>query len=44
MATHTKADSDRLMEVIAEIWRNNKPEPATQIEIVPTNTSKVLVN
>ena len=42
MATHTKDDIDRLMEVIAEIWRNNsRPE---QTEIVYANTSKVLVN
>jgi len=29
------------MEVIGEIWRNNKPE---QTEIVHANTNKVLVN
>lgn len=41
MATHTKEDIDRLMEVISEIWRNNKPE---QTEIVHAKTNKVLVN
>jgi glycine C-acetyltransferase len=44
MATHTKADIDRLMEIIAEVWRNNKPEPSTQTEIVHTKSNKVLVN
>jgi glycine C-acetyltransferase len=42
MATHTKEDIDRLMEVIAEIWRNNKPEKYT--EKVSAITDKVLVN
>lgn len=41
MATHTKEDINRLMEVIADIWRNNKPE---QTEIVQAKTNKVLVN
>jgi glycine C-acetyltransferase len=41
MATHTKEDIDRLMEVISEIWRNNKPE---QTETVYENYNKVLVN
>jgi glycine C-acetyltransferase len=41
MATHTKEDINRLMEVISEIWRNNKPE---QTEIVHAKTNKVLVN
>ena len=41
MATHTKEDIDRLMEVISDIWRNNKPE---QTEIVHAKTNKVLVN
>jgi glycine C-acetyltransferase len=41
MATHTKEDIDRLMEVISEIWRNNKPE---QTETVYENYNNVLVN
>jgi len=39
MATHTKEDIDRLMEVIAEIWRKNKAE--AQMDL---NSAKVLVN
>jgi glycine C-acetyltransferase len=41
IASHTKDDIDRLMEVISEIWRNNRSE---QSEIVSTKTEKVLVN
>jgi glycine C-acetyltransferase len=41
MATHTKEDIDRLMEVISEIWGNNKPE---RTEIVHAKSNKVLVN
>ena len=41
MATHTKQDIDKLMEVISEIWRNNKPEP--HINSL-SSMNKVLVN
>lgn len=41
MATHTKNDIDKLMGVIAEIWKNNKPE---QQITSGSSVSKVLVN
>ena len=44
MATHTKEDIDRLMEVISEIWKNHKPE--LQLNSVKVNSTKkrILVN
>ena len=46
MATHTKADIDKLMEAITEIWKNNKPVPETKVEptIVFSSTKKVFFN
>ena len=41
MATHTKQDIDRLMEVISEIWRNSKPQQ--NMNINPA-INKIMVN
>jgi len=38
MATHTKADIDRLMEVLIEVWKNNNNEPLEKSQI------KVFIN
>ena len=46
MATQTKADIDRLMEVISDIWKSNEAETIKQTEEVNvhSNADKVLVN
>ncbi len=41
MATHTKQDIDRLMEVISEIWKNSKPQQ--NMSIGPA-INKIMVN
>ena len=46
MATHTKKDIDRLMEVIDEVWRHNKSEQIKRREIdIPfPNNNKLIFN
>jgi glycine C-acetyltransferase len=45
MATHTKEDIDRLIEAIAEIWRNNEPRPEKKSEALKAySNKKVLFN
>ncbi len=45
MATHTKEDIDRLIEAIAEIWRNNERRPEKKSEALKAySNKKVLFN